>query len=50
MLYRIVIVVGLIALADISSSAQTADRTTKPVPSYDQSAIARHGHFYVGGA
>jgi hypothetical protein len=45
-----VIVVGLLALAAFDGSAQTADRTTKPVPSYDQSAIARRGCFYVGGA
>jgi len=50
MLYRIVIVAALLVLASIGNSAQAADRTPKPVPSYDQSAIAHRGYFYVGGA
>jgi hypothetical protein len=50
MLYRLVIVAGLIALANISSFAWAVDRTAKSVPSYDQSAIARRGYFYVGGS
>jgi hypothetical protein len=50
MLYRIGIVAALLVLASIGNSAQAADRTAKPVPSYDQSAIAHRGYFYVGGA
>jgi len=50
MLYRLVIVAGLLALPNISSFAWAADRTAKSVPSYDQSAIARRGYFYVGGS
>ena len=50
MLYRTVIATGLLALAAFDGSARAADRAAKPIPSYDQSAIARHGYFYVGGA
>jgi pimeloyl-ACP methyl ester carboxylesterase len=50
MLYRTIIVAGLLALAAFDGSARAADPTPKPVPSYDQSAIARRGYFYVGGA
>jgi pimeloyl-ACP methyl ester carboxylesterase len=50
MLYRTVIVAGLLALAAFNGSARAADRTAKPVPSYDQSAIAHRGYLYVGGA
>src|SRR6516165_10079690 len=50
MLYRIVIVAALLVLASIGNSTRAADRTAKPVPSSDQSAIARRGYFYVGGA
>lgn len=48
MLYRIVIVAALLVLASIGNSTRAADRTAKPVPSYDQSAIAHRGYFYVG--
>ena len=50
MLYRIVVVAALLVLASIGNSTRAADRTAKPVPSSDQSAIARRGYFYVGGA
>jgi pimeloyl-ACP methyl ester carboxylesterase len=50
MFYRAVIIAGLLASAMISASGHAADPATKPVPSYDQSAIARRGFFYVGGS
>jgi hypothetical protein len=45
----LVIVVGLLALTTVGASPWGADLTAKPVPSYDQAAIARRGYFYVGG-
>jgi len=50
MLCRVMIVAGLLVLAAFGGSAQAADRTAKPVPSYNQSVIAHRGYFYVGGA
>jgi pimeloyl-ACP methyl ester carboxylesterase len=50
MLCRLVIAVGLIVLAMVSTSAPAADSASNPVPSYDQLAIARRGFFYVGGS
>ena len=50
MRYRIVIVAALLVPASIGNSTRAADRTAKPVPSYDQSAIAHRGCFYVGGS
>ena len=50
MFYRTVIATGLLALAAFEGSARAADWAAKPIPSYDQSAITRHGYFYVGGA
>ncbi len=44
------ILAGLFVSAVISVSAHAADPATKPAPSYDQSAIARRGFFYVGGS
>ena len=49
MLYRVVTVAGLLALAFVSNTARAADPAARPVPAYDQSAIARRGFFYVGG-
>jgi pimeloyl-ACP methyl ester carboxylesterase len=48
--HRVVIVASMLALALIGASAGAADPTTKPVASYDQSAVARRGFFYVGGS
>ena len=50
MLNRIMIVAALLVLASIGNSARAADRTAKPVPSSDQSAIAHRGYFYIGGS
>jgi pimeloyl-ACP methyl ester carboxylesterase len=50
MLYRVAIVAGLLVFAMISNPARAADPTAKPVPTYDQSTIARRGYFYIGGA
>ena len=49
MLYRVVTLAGLLALAFVSNTARAADPAAKPVPAYDQSAIARRGFFYVDG-
>ena len=49
MLYRVVTLAGLLALAFVSNTARAADPAARPVPAYDQSAIARRGFFYVGG-
>jgi hypothetical protein len=48
-LYRVVTLAGLLALAFVSNTARAADPAARPVPAYDQSAIARRGFFYVGG-
>jgi hypothetical protein len=48
-LYRVVTFAGLIALAFVSDTALAADPPVRPVPAYDQSAIARRGFFYVDG-
>jgi hypothetical protein len=40
---------GLLALAFVSDTARAADPPVRPVPAYDQSAVARRGFFYVGG-
>ena len=45
MLYRVVTLAGLLALAFVSNTARAADAPAKPVPAYDQSAIARRGFF-----
>ena len=50
MRHRVVIAAGMLALALIGASAGATDPKTNPVPSYDQSAIARRGFFYVGGS
>jgi hypothetical protein len=44
-----VILAGLLALAFVSNTDRAADPAAKPVPAYDQSAIARRGFFYVDG-
>ena len=49
MLYRVVTLAGLLALAFVSNTAWAADPAARPVPAFDQSAIARRGFFYVGG-
>jgi hypothetical protein len=36
---------GLLALAFVSNTARAADPAARPVPAYDQSAIARRGFF-----
>src|SRR5271170_604615 len=50
MSHRVVIAAGLLVLAMIGASAGATDPKTNPVPSYDQSAIAGRGFFYVGGS
>ena len=50
MRYSVVTVAGLLALVFVSAIAWAADPAARPVPTYDQSAIARRGYFYVGGA
>jgi hypothetical protein len=47
--YRVVTLAGLLALAFVSNTARAADPAARPVPAFDQSAIARRGFFYVGG-
>jgi hypothetical protein len=42
-LYRVVTLAGLLALAFVSNTARAADPAAKPVPAYDQSAVARRG-------
>ena len=49
MLYRVVTLAGLLALAFVGNTARAADPAARPVPAYDQSAIARRGFLYVGG-
>jgi hypothetical protein len=36
---------ALLALAFVSNTARAADPAAKPVPAYDQSAVARRGFF-----
>ena len=45
MLYRVVTLAGLLALAFVSNTARAADPAPSPVPAYDESAIARRGFF-----
>ena len=45
MFYRVVTLAGLLALAFVSNTARAADPTARPVPAFDQSAIARRGFF-----
>ena len=45
MLYRVVTLAGLLALAFVSNTARAADPAAKPVPAYDQAAVARRGFF-----
>jgi hypothetical protein len=40
-LYRVVTLAGLLALAFVSNTARAADPAARPVPTYDESAIAR---------
>ena len=47
MLYRVVTLAGLLALAFVSNTARAADPAARPVPAYDELAIA-HRFFYVG--
>src|SRR5690349_2642942 len=47
--YRVVTLTGLLALAFVSDTVRAADAPVRPVPAYDQSAIARRGLFYVDG-
>ena len=47
MLYRVVTLAGLLALAFVSNTARAADPAARPVPAFDQSAIARRGFFYT---
>ena len=47
MLHRVVTLAGLLALAFVSNTGNAADPASRPVPAYDQSAIARSG-FFVG--
>jgi pimeloyl-ACP methyl ester carboxylesterase len=48
MFRRIAIAIGLCAMT--AGFSEAADPPANPVPSYDQSAIARRGFFYVGGS
>jgi hypothetical protein len=48
-LYRVVTLAGLLVLAFVSDAARATDAPVRPVPAYDQSAIARRGFFYVDG-
>jgi hypothetical protein len=48
-LYRVVTLACLLALAFVSNTARAADPAARPVPAYDQSAIARRSFLYVGG-
>jgi pimeloyl-ACP methyl ester carboxylesterase len=45
---RVAFLIGLFAMTLVP--AEAADQPAKPVPSYDQSAIARRGYFYIGGS
>src|SRR5215469_9414220 len=47
--YKFVSVVALLA-AFVSISARAAEVPARPVPAYDQSAIALRGYFYVPGS
>ena len=49
MLHRVVTLAGLLALAFVGNIARAADAPVRPVPAYDQTAIARRGFFYVDG-
>jgi hypothetical protein len=44
-LYRLATLAGLFALAFFGDTARAADPAARPVPAYDQSAIARRGFF-----
>jgi pimeloyl-ACP methyl ester carboxylesterase len=52
--YRYMTVAVLLALAFVSNSTRAAEAPAeapaRPIPAYDQSAIARRGYFYVSGS
>jgi hypothetical protein len=49
MRYRVGIGAGLVVLL-LALAARHGMPAAEPAPSYDQSAIARRGYFYVGGS
>jgi hypothetical protein len=49
MRYRVGIGAGFVVLL-LAPAAKHGVPAAEPAPSYDQSAIARRGYFYVGGS